>query len=689
MKKFTSLLVLGTIGCGLMVAADHPAVAVRKTDGQIVKEYKMHGSTVRSGWKETRRAPSARVVEENLVPITVVMQEGSVENIYGMDMAVVSRETGFIYGWEMGDDYEPIKDEPVMVPEGTYDVVGFFSAWPKAILVFADGIQADGAKTVILNAEDANKEIVFKPLRPDGEGMRVALSLEQGNCCLASVMFQVNGISPDAYSVFWQSSDAIAMPEDEEESPKEQLGAFMTNGTSAFTIGWSAVGLDFEYGNVCVAIEGDMESEEVLSNSIDNFQTFGVDYAPALNQYVDGKFQEPRNSMEYTLFWNGKWIFRQSFSHDSSFDWKQNYICNVPGARYEIGINPFESAMRIDWNTYGIQGPVVRPQNTDLIFDSAHPGDGLIQWLDRNVEGGDEVYTLNPAACWWQKEPVTFGGTVPFTTLLQGGGMMGYYFYGRNGELRTIDVPAASLCAKRNGKVVAESEEDFSTIWWSEENFISGEWDITISNSNLEVDGLKGTNDFTAHLNNAGELRSPAVTGLWFEDASGVRKERFADGAEGRMILYAGDFLFREEKEEGNWETKVWFDCETPETLEVEYAPYGSEDFRPLPLKRNSENDFMPGYGIYNEAALSDVETGSETGWYALRITIADDHGNSTLQTIAPAFRLENKAGLEAPETDLGVAPEYYDLTGMRVAHPHKGGIYIVRTGSKALKVVK
>lgn len=689
MKKFTSLLVLGTIGCGLMVAADHPAVAVRKTDGQIVKEYRMHGSTVRSGWKETRRAPSARVAEENLVPITVEMQEGSVENIHDMMMAIVSRETGFIYGWEMDEDYEPVKDEPVMVPEGIYDVVGFFSAWPKRILVFADGVVADGAKTVTLNAEDAKKEVRFKPLRPDGEEFRVALTPEYGNCCNGEVMFHLNGMVPEAYSVFWHSYSIIPEEEDDLDQSEELIGGFLTNGSEAFTLGWSATGLDFEYGNVCVAIEGNIVSEDVLSNPVDCYTSFEVDYAPSLNQYVNGEFVSPLNAMEYTLFWHGKWIFRATSHSKFNYDWKKNYICNVPGARYEIGINPFESAMRIDWNTYGIQGPVVRPQNTDLIFDSAHPGDGLIQWLDRNVEGGDEVYTLNPAACWWQKEPVTFGGTVPFTTLLQGGGMMGYYFYGRNGELRTIDVPAASLCAKRNGKVVAESEEDFSTIWWSEENFISGEWDITISNSNLEVDGLKGTNDFTAHLSNAGELRSPAVTGLWFEDASGVRKERFADGADGRMILYTGDFLFREEKEEGNWETKVWFDCETPETLEVEYAPYGSEDFRPLPLKRNSEKDFMPGYGIYNEAALSDVETGSETGWYALRITIADDHGNSAVQTIAPAFRLENKAGLEAPETDLGVAPEYYDLTGMRVAHPCKGGVYIVRTGSRTVKVVK
>lgn len=694
MKEILSLLILPVLGCGLISAAQSPDVTVKKDGDMIVKEYKMKGHNIVTGRKALRHNARTRSEEETLYPLTVEMLDGDMENIHGKDVAVVSRENGFIYGWEMDEEeWEPIMDAPIMLPAGTYDIIGYYSRWPMTIMIFADGIEVNGEKTITLNASDADKKMLFKPLRPDGEGFRVAKTSEYGNCNTVNLYYYINGASKDAYGIFWGMKGEFAEPDDEiTEMAPELIDGFLSNGSSVFTVGWSAIGLDYEYGNVGTAMESSIEEGHEWSNSIENYMEFNVDYALSLNQYENGEFIEPRPVMLYTLYWYDKWILLKSDVSlgKISWNWKKNQICNAPDSKFTIGISPYESAFEQDWRIYAIQGPSIRQTGNGLILDSDHPGDGLMSVLNYRTSGGDELYTSNPTACYWQSEPMVFGGTVPVTTLLQSSDMMEYYFYGCLGELRTIDYPASEICAKRNGEIMAESYNDFINMWWSEENIISGDWDITIHNSNLEIDGLRGVNDFSAHFENDNNLWSPAVSGLWFEDGSGLRKDRFAHGADGKMVLYAGDFLYSEAEGEVWWDVKQWFECEKPEKLEVEYAPYGSENYLPFNLKNDAEKDFMPGWGIYYEADLSEVETVSETGWYTLRISISDAHGNSTVQTVAPAFKLEDKTGIDMVEgVDAESDPIYYDLTGMRVSEPKKGNVYIIRNGSKITKAIK
>lgn len=124
------------------------------------------------------------------------------------------------------------------------------------------------------------------------------------------------------------------------------------------------------------------------------------------------------------------------------------------------------------------------------------------------------------------------------------------------------------------------------------------------------------------------------------------------------------------------------------------YAVSGTDDWKELPVQATADS------GIY-KADLSTISSTEDESLYDLRFRLADEAGNSAVQTIEGAMSYSSQSGITTPETDNPditvsgnsiIAPqgsEIYNVAGQRCrATGLQPGIYIVRSAGKSVKVV-
>lgn len=80
------------------------------------------------------------------------------------------------------------------------------------------------------------------------------------------------------------------------------------------------------------------------------------------------------------------------------------------------------------------------------------------------------------------------------------------------------------------------------------------------------------------------------------------------------------------------------YTCDAPQSVKAYYAPYGSDQWTELAFNENKDRYFMPAFGHFYEADLSNVVAQDDDMWFDVRIEMTDVAGNSQQQTISPAF---------------------------------------------------
>ena len=149
------------------------------------------------------------------------------------------------------------------------------------------------------------------------------------------------------------------------------------------------------------------------------------------------------------------------------------------------------------------------------------------------------------------------------------------------------------------------------------------------------------------------------------------------------MIVYAGAFKLLTDENGYSW-----YGYEPLANIEVEYSAYGKNDWSALDISENPEKFFMPGCGECYEANLASVNQKSATGWFDLRISIRDSTGNHQTQTISPAFKIEELAGVETIGIGESAADgRFYNLKGQEILNPEPGQIVIKISGNSSSKI--
>ena len=189
----------------------------------------------------------------------------------------------------------------------------------------------------------------------------------------------------------------------------------------------------------------------------------------------------------------------------------------------------------------------------------------------------------------------------------------------------------------------------------------------------------------------------PTLQLLTMHNEAGQRTELFKCPSDGTIEFYAGDFYY--EIDESRTEDQI--SVRPMESVKVEYAPRGSEDFAEIEVREDPAKYFWPGYGYYFSGSLKGVTKGSADGWFDLRITLADETGNTQTQLISPAFRVESNLGVDViAEARRSVRVEGRDIIAPAgsVAYTLAGvptrltgltpGVYIVKTPIATVKCV-
>lgn len=125
--------------------------------------------------------------------------------------------------------------------------------------------------------------------------------------------------------------------------------------------------------------------------------------------------------------------------------------------------------------------------------------------------------------------------------------------------------------------------------------------------------------------------------------------------------------------------------------ITVEYAPYGSDDFRPLSYEAlDFDGNRSPNWGITLGCALSQVDRTSASGWFDVRVSLKSATGLS-VNLVSPAFRISEFAGIEriSDDTEATEGPaEYFTLDGRRVSAPEPGSIVLCRRAGAVTKLI-
>lgn len=254
--------------------------------------------------------------------------------------------------------------------------------------------------------------------------------------------------------------------------------------------------------------------------------------------------------------------------------------------------------------------------------------------------------------------------------------MFNYYpiYFGQLGEQRETDKNYTQTIVKFNNNEVYDGDyygvSDF-TYNWATSFHEKGVFDLTFTNSNIEVEGLAGKN--VTHIiydEQKEDAMAPVLQMLQFRSTDDVVTNCFENPKDGILQFAGGDFVYNEIPG-----TNInWYDCKE-QTVAVAYSPYGQDNWTELAVDEIPELYRMPGFGYFYRGSLESVNRESSNGWYDLKVTLTDASGNMQEQTISPAFRIANTTGVS--ETLQGT---------MNLRH-EGGQIYVTGTEKAGLTV--
>lgn len=295
--------------------------------------------------------------------------------------------------------------------------------------------------------------------------------------------------------------------------------------------------------------------------------------------------------------------------------------------------------------------PIVVDADNEISYGSGSSSLSLGSQLNW-VYGSPLVLPFNPQFTFAKNDNPTIiqGDNAPLINVFAGNYQLGnvkrseiqLQSIGRYGEVRENDRMAIAVTIKYNNDVVYSGDvlglQNF-LFQWSLQNHPDGVFDVTMSSTNSEVDGIQGnsitqiTYDWTKE-----DWTAPSVQRLQFRDSSGKVTDRFNDPSEGTVRLATGDFeydLFGGK-----------FDYNEGNSIAFYYGNYAQDDWTALELTERPEYFFMPGFGDYYEASLESIQQqGGENIWYDVKIVCTDAAGNSQMQIVSPAFYIGEELG--------------------------------------------
>lgn len=630
---------------------------------------------------------------------------------------------------EQMNRYERVGNGYIVVPKGIYDVVANYVSADvsRQYTVIHEQVEINNDTTIAINPAEATVHIQFEPHLPNGEKcypetrhldengrLTVVNEGNVGYANFSSYVMHRNGTMVTGTSSIWayiltgkQDWDYTHFQDIHINEVSDRFKFCCNMNFSDYNYSNNFYTIEFEVSSCKDTIVANQAEDYLLYEKCDFKQTpYGAENRPGLNSGVRVDIYNEKTPGRFggvdTYYTGGNWTLGEN-------EPIKYFICNS----YE-DTTPFTKFL---FARVGDMPAPWDPESTNLcIIDMPvvlqngqffHANLGLFAFGEQDYcpapDTHDGYSYYHPWTEWVapfsypiEKMKTVSGNSCPILvpamnsrldvnnnvakTLFCGG-----YSIGRNGELRETDMVASHTSVKVDGAMFAEANGVFPYNW-TETADNQGIVDITVTDENVDVDGLAGKNITITHFDLAKEDNiAPTLKMLDFRDAEDNVIDRFAAADEGKLQFYCGDF----NAELIDRVNLQYFECNNLANVEVSYSPYQAEEWSTLDVNEITEfySDYM---GFFFTGSLAPVNSPSENGWFDLKFRLVDEAGNWQEQTLSPAFRIDAlvQSAVTEVKTDSKGDGAIYNLAGQSLrgdinALPH--GIYII-DGKKVIK---
>lgn len=584
--------------------------------------------------------------------------------------------------------YSDVEENILNVPADVYDICcvlfpnrSFDNVTPESIWLFKEKVNISKDTIITFDAAEATNVINIEQYNKSGELYKpVSIDLNTGNILdpgNVSSIYCWSSIFPKDYCydgllyTYSGSQDLLWGGFDD-----YQFNIKTNEVSDRITFTFTRVVIDKE-NNIFVNkyVQEGCNNSITLKNNPDNYVCYTEKFIPTLAGKETGSYGMP--GLDLTILCNDKeqdgiYFYPGKSSGESKND-VSLYIDAVKtsetGHSYDVMAAPmFGDELNMSVMEYPMEdGTVIRDTTYSYSCITGLPiyTDGKNTEYVRTpnysfrkpINGGDAIMYPGHEAFSFTNENkgMLYGASAPFCNFEMTSffsenlnATMFYYnplYIGQMGEQRGTDLNYTQTTVKFNNNEVYDGDyygvREF-TYNWATSSHEKGVFDLTFTNSNIEVDGLAGKN--VTHIiydEQKEDAMAPVLQMLQFRSTDDVVTNSFENPKDGILQFAGGDFVYNEIPG-----TDInWYDCKE-QAVAVAYSPYGQDSWTELAVDEIPELYRMPGFGYFYRGSLESVNRESSNGWYDLKITLTDASGNMQEQTISPAFRIGNVTGV-------------------------------------------
>lgn len=627
--------------------------------------------------------------------------------------------------WLIKDDYISYQSmrksvNRFNVPAGDYTAQIIFTNNDDAgAIIFVPDIKVDGAKDIHVNASMADKKITTAFTLPSGE--KAVLPEDNGHGQAADKPYNIATITADIHLTF----DGIS-----KGSVQSVIGLGGENYSDLLTV---RTNVDSPRGEISYVVKAEapgkaaaryfylasttmdkVGSEIVLTNDISNFHKvsdIAIARTPAYDKYGNANTSLDINFYAYNAA--STLVGGVSATAENGNDL---YICTPPvdlSALHALTtLSTTDYADEDEWVFDGIATPPFAYNGKGFEFYATQ---GHVSYTNDKPQW--ESTPCNPALTFAGNEGMKFGDNFAMcVTAVQSDPWADVPFsyvgpdcyFGNYGEARTVDADVVSFAVKHNGvsQDVVEGESLYN--WaekWATNGHTPGVMTYIFTNRNILTEGMAGENVCeVSYTEGADDATPPTLQRIMMRDGDGIVTNRFKSANGATVSIIGGDFVeHKEERSTGDWPMTFTYYTFADASFTAEYAAHGTSDFQPFVIENDADKFFMPGFGKYFSGSLEQITAPSTDGWYDLKVTVTDEAGNKQVQTIAPAFKLDElSSGIDeviAGEDGFrlvgnaivsadGSEVRVYTLSGVQIANSDlQPGLYIAVSADRSAKI--
>ena len=597
--------------------------------------------------------------------------------IYSFVQALIKTTTGEIrldsYGEEEGKVV--IEHTP-----GIFDIVFIFKKVNKqTTFIVKENIDLAKTKELTVNVDEAVNEVVFSYFLPNGEEERpwkAEIINEEGDY----KFIEEGNVSNKTYSVnnsicIGDSYDKIIYTDSFMGAPFDWIANEYSDGhfwkESAQTIRINDVSprVSLVSSHSTWVNEKTNVVEEIWRGGGEtNVSNKGQKYYPLDITYVNTPYYSTApvlNSEDY--FKNEMYInaFQLCYG-DGRQDWVNQFlsemtcydICKMTTQQenlMSIAFSSVQYALPGEWDTayYTLACPEIFPTPSGKNINALFNRDYCVEKIGDAYQTPYDVILENPFGYEYTLSDLAAGESSPFWRMLEmrgktrPGSNLVLFNTGMIGEQRTIDLLSTKIVSVKGGDKDYTEEAKFNPyggLSVYDDNTESGmKWEMEFDNTNFIRDGIQGHSRLKMTYTTKDDPKYPVLQQIQMRNSMGRVTDRFDTSADGSLMIGAGIFSYVAEPDISGYYDHYYTQClpeDVPE-LKVEYAPNGIDAWHELDMEMDPAKFYSLGMGQYYECPLSQVKHSSANKWYDLRITISGE-GDSQIQTISPAFRIEN-----------------------------------------------